>query len=157
MEESQKLFCFTHLWEKLLLRPMNKHRPSSIWEPLHIPTVWSLNQPQRNAWCPDTPPLASPNCPPAHSTPLARETNPCVMGQGSTPTLQNQVHGGARVAQSVKVSDSWFRLRSWSHGHGIEPHIRPLTGHEACWGFSLSLPLSLSPSRSLSERKKEKE
>ena len=49
------------------------------------------------------------------------------------------------------MNDSWFQLRSWSQGHGIEPLIEPLvrlcTECGACLRSSLSL--SLCPSSPL--------
>ena len=50
---------------------------------------------------------------------------------------------GGSVGQAP---DSWFQLRSWSHGCEIEPHRGRHAGHGACLKFSLSLSLSLSPS-----------
>ena len=40
------------------------------------------------------------------------------------------------------VSNSWFQLRSWSQGCGIEPRIRQCTECGACLRFSPSLSLS---------------
>ena len=42
------------------------------------------------------------------------------------------------------ASESWFQLRSWSQGCGIEFRVGLCTDHGACLGFSLSLSLSLS-------------
>ena len=46
------------------------------------------------------------------------------------------------------VSNSWFQLRSWSHGHGIQLCVGFHTERGAC--LRLSLPLALSPTCSLS-------
>ena len=49
------------------------------------------------------------------------------------------------------ASDSWFRLRSWSHGPWAQaPHQALHWQHGACLGFSLSLSLPLLYSCSLS-------
>ena len=57
----------------------------------------------------------------------------------------------------LKKITSW--CRTWvpqsvecqlSDSCGIESHVGLCTGHEACLGFSLSLPLTLSPACSLS-------
>ena len=50
---------------------------------------------------------------------------------------------GTWVAQLVEHLTR-FQLRSWSHGHGIEPHVKlHIDSSEPAWD-SLSLPLSLS-------------
>ena len=51
--------------------------------------------------------------------------------------------GGTWVAQSVE-RPTRFLLRSWSQGHGFEPHIVLHTEHGACVIFSVCLSLSLS-------------
>ena len=48
----------------------------------------------------------------------------------------------AWVAQLVERL-TWFHPRSWSQGHGIEPHVRLCTDRGACLPFSFSLSLSL--------------
>lgn len=59
--------------------------------------------------------------------------------------LRNVFLGGAWLVQWVKhLSDSWFQLRWWSHGHG-QRHARPALELQAqleiCLRFSLPLPL----------------
>lgn len=62
------------------------------------------------------------------------------------------VHLGGSVNWA---SDSWFQLRSWSQGHGMEPRRKPRTEPSAgllieyC-GACLEFSLSLSPSSPLS-------
>ena len=78
-------------------------------------------------------------------------------------TEENSYHGclGGLVSWA---SDSWFWLRLWSQGYGIEPHIPLCAEHGATWDFlSLLLSLCLSPllvlslSLSLKIKKKEEE
>lgn len=58
---------------------------------------------------------------------------------------------GAWVAQSVKcLGDSWFRLRSWSEGPEIKPHLQLHAPWAVCLGFTFPLPLPL-PLPSLSK------
>ena len=54
------------------------------------------------------------------------------------PLLKLNSRWGTQVAQ-------FFRLRSWSHGWGIKPHVGLCTEHGAYLEFSLSLTLCPSP------------
>ena len=50
-----------------------------------------------------------------------------------------------------KASDSWFQLRSWSHGSWVQvPSWALCWQRGACLGFSVSLSLCLSPACALS-------
>ena len=54
----------------------------------------------------------------------------------------------AQVVESVKCPASWFLLRSWSEGHGIEPFSGLHAPRGVCLKFSLSSPSA--PPHSLS-------
>ena len=62
----------------------------------------------------------------------------------------NVEHPGVSGWLSRLRSDSWFQLRSWSQGCGIKPNIGLCAEGGACLRFSRSLPLSFSPTLTLS-------
>ena len=61
-----------------------------------------------------------------------------------------EISQGASCGSVGWVSNSWFALRSWSQGRGIEPWLRLHAEREACLRFSFSLPLPFSPTCDLS-------
>ena len=80
-----------------------------------------------------------------------RKHHRCWRWKGKLNSDEQSLKEEGHLSGSVGwASDSWFQLRSWSQGRGIEPRIGLHTECRACLSFSLSFPLSLPPTHTLS-------